>query len=160
MNEKFTFFWKNRTPFSQWYPSTFELDGCLFTRAEQAMMYKKAVLFGDDESAAQILATDDPAEHQKRGREVKGFDQTIWDMHKTKIVYDINYAKFSQSETLKEKLFQTKGTLLVETNPDDIIWGIGLDEHHPDAAIRQKWRGQNLLGYILTNIRERLLKER
>ena len=57
----YTFFWNNRTPFSNWYPSVFIWNGIRFTRGEQYMMYRKAMLFADWDIADQILATDDPA---------------------------------------------------------------------------------------------------
>jgi ribA/ribD-fused uncharacterized protein len=74
---------------------------------------------------------------------------------KKNIVYKGNQLKFDQNEKLKKILLQTKG-LLVEASPYDTIWGIGLAEDHPDATNINKWRGQNLLGYILTNLRDNL----
>ncbi len=35
---------------SNWYPSTFTLDGQHFTSVEQYMMYRKAITFGDTET--------------------------------------------------------------------------------------------------------------
>ena len=40
--KKFTFFWKSGSPFSQWHPSKFTVDGVPFGCAEQYMMYQKA----------------------------------------------------------------------------------------------------------------------
>jgi ribA/ribD-fused uncharacterized protein len=127
-----------------------------FTRAEQAMMYEKAMLFGDIEIASQILETDDPARHQELGRSVSGFVEEVWNEKKYEIVYQINLAKFSQNKACKKALLETIGTTLVETNPDDIIWGIGLSEDDPKTKDRETWRGQNLLGQILTEVREEL----
>ena len=47
MSERFTFFFTEASPFSQWYRSRFEADGHVFGCAEQYMMYGKAELFGD-----------------------------------------------------------------------------------------------------------------
>lgn len=38
----------------------------------------------------------------------------------------------------------------------DRIWGIGLSMIDPNRLERSKWHGQNLLGYALMMVRERL----
>ena len=40
--EKFTFFYRIASPFSQFHPATFTVDGVEFNCAEQFMMYNKA----------------------------------------------------------------------------------------------------------------------
>lgn len=37
-NKKYTFFYRSRSPFSNWYPCTFEMDDMEFNCAEQAMI--------------------------------------------------------------------------------------------------------------------------
>ena len=41
-NEKFVFFWKKDSPFSQFHGCIFEVDGQQYTCAEQYMMHQKA----------------------------------------------------------------------------------------------------------------------
>jgi len=64
-----------------------------------------------------------------------------------------------QIEELKQALFATNGTTLVEAAPNDTIWGIGLTEDDPRALKRETWLGKNLLGEILTQIRIELMDE-
>ncbi|XP_077865078.1 uncharacterized protein LOC144350892 [Saccoglossus kowalevskii] len=64
--------------------------------------------------------------------------------------------QFSQNPHLKKELFKTEGKTLVEASPVDRIWGIGLAENNPKSRIKREWRGKNLLGYILTGVREEL----
>jgi len=45
----------------------------------------------------------------------------------------------------------------VEASPFDRKWGIGLDASKAAASDPSKWRGENLLGKILTEVREELL---
>lgn len=157
--ERFTFFWQNASPFSQWHKSVFVVADNTFTSAEQWMMYQKAMLFNDQETADAILRTTNPKTQKALGRKVKNFDETVWIAHRERIVYEGNYHKFSQNPDLKEALLATEGTTLVEASPLDKIWGIGLAEHHEDAKNRHKWRGLNLLGVALTQLRDDLLQE-
>lgn len=53
--EKFTFFWRTVSPFSQWHPADFTVNGVHYTSAEQYMMHQKALLFGDQTIADKIL---------------------------------------------------------------------------------------------------------
>jgi ribA/ribD-fused uncharacterized protein len=153
----YTFFFTEASPFSQWYRCSFSVDGQVFNCAEQFMMYGKALLFGDGEVAREILAADHPRQHKALGRKVKGFDDAIWRRERERIVLAGNRAKFTQSDELRELLLATRGTTLVEASPYDRIWGIGLAASDPRAQDAAQWKGQNLLGKILTALRDELL---
>lgn len=157
--KKYTFFWNNRTPFSNWYPSKFTWGDFTFTRGEQYMMFRKAIVFGDLEIADLILETDNPAEQQKLGRRVKNYNDKIWAAIRYDVMVEGLYCKFSQNDKLKRALFDTAGTTLVEASPYDRIWGIGLGEDDPRAQDESTWLGQNLLGQVLTQVREQLISE-
>lgn len=154
--DEYHFFWKKGSPFSQWHSSTYNLDGVTYTTAEQGMMHGKALLFKDEEVAAQILKTSDPGTIKYLGRQVRDFKDKEWKRHRETIVYRNNLAKFSQNEHLLEALMATTG-LLVEASPYDRIWGIGLHEKDARKIPEAKWKGLNLLGKILTRVREDLI---
>ncbi len=155
--EKFTLFWDG--PFSQWEPCQFEVEGITYNCAEQYMMARKAFIFNDDDTCARIMNEDHPREQKKLGRLVKGFNSGSWEYMARDVVYEGNYAKFTQNEELLKKLLATRGTTLVEASPYDCIWGIGLRESDKDALDRSKWRGLNWLGETLTGLREDLIEE-
>lgn len=46
----------------------------------------------------------------------------------------------------------------MEASPINTIWGIGLSEKDKRAWNKETWRGQNLLGEILTKVRDKLLE--
>ena len=143
---------------SNWYPSDFTVNGISFSLLEQYMMYQKALRFGDTKIADKILATDDVAKIKKLGREVQGYDDSVWNGVRQIIVYEGLTAKFSQNEDLKAKLLETKDVILAECAVRDKIWGIGLSITDEKRFDKDKWKGQNLLGYALMLVREHLSK--
>ena len=150
---KYTFFWKNKSPFSQWHQVGFTLGGHFFQTAEHYMMYRKAMLFGDIESAEKVLATKNPADVKKIGREVKRFVKELWEANCKNIVYKGNHAKFTQNPDILKVLMETGDTELVEASPYDSIWGIGLDEESARKIDPKDWPGTNWLGEVLTKLR-------
>ncbi len=141
---------------SQWHPSSFEVDGKRYATAEHYMMAGKARLFGDREIEAKILASDDPREAKGLGRKVRGFEAARWQQACVGIVVDGNVAKFTQHRKLRAFLLGTGETILVEASPLDTIWGIGLGKENPKALDPRSWRGTNLLGFALMDVRGKL----
>ena len=141
---------------SNWYLSEFECGGITFSSMEQYMMYRKAVCFGDEVIAAQILATNDVAEIKALGRLVLGYDDNWWNGVRQIIVYEGLLAKFSQNVALQKQLKETGKAVLAECAVKDRIWGIGLSMNDPNRFDRDRWQGQNLLGYTLMMVRDSL----
>ncbi len=162
---KFLFFWGHQPSkdgslgvscFSQWWPSPFEVDGFRYPTAEHWMMAGKALLFGDEQTAAKIRAATSPKEAKQLGREVRGFDSARWDAEKRRIVLEGNLHKFSQNPALGEFLLSTGDEVIVEASPVDPVWGIGLAADDAEALNPFLWRGENLLGFALMDVRDRL----
>lgn len=158
-------FWGHRPParggvgpgcLSQWWPAEFTVDGVAYPTAEHWMMAAKARLFGDAEGLAGVLAAKSPAAAKAAGRKVRDFDERTWADERYGIVVAGNLAKFGQHDDLREFLLGTGDSVLVEASPSDRVWGIGLGPDHPDVASPLKWRGLNLLGFALMDVRERL----
>ncbi|KUL41207.1 NADAR family protein [Actinoplanes awajinensis] len=141
---------------SQWSPEGFTVDGIRFATAEHYMMWGKATLFGDTAMAAQILACGHPRQAKTLGGRVARFDQQVWNDHRVAIVVTGNLAKFHQNPDLGTFLAGTGTRVLVEASPMDRIWGIGLTRDDPRADDPGRWRGLNLLGFALMEVRARL----
>lgn len=164
-NDEFLFFWGHHSSkkemltkacLSQWWPSPFVENGITYQTAEHYMMAKKALLFNDQEVFEKILTTESPKDVKDLGRQIKNFDVKKWDAHKFDMVKQGNLLKFSQNEALKAFLLQTKSKILAEASPVDGIWGIGLVEDHVNAKIPKHWKGLNLLGFALMEVRDEL----
>ena len=165
--DDFVFFWGHTSKgdgvtkacLSQWFPCSFTIDGQCYNCAEQFMMAEKARIFNDEPIREQIMRERDQMTIKKLGRRVSGFDGAIWECERYDVVFRGNIAKFTQNPHLQEFLLSTGDKILVEASPKDTIWGIGLDEHHPDALDPRTWRGKNLLGFILMDVRQQLREE-
>lgn len=160
-NLSFEFFFRSRSPFSQWYISQFKVDGIKYWCMEQYMMAEKARLFKDSESLNKILSETKSQKNIKAlGRRVKNFDDKVWNKNKLDIVYKGNKAKFSQNKELYNILISTGDKILVEANPWDRIWGIGMSCDDANATDPRRWKGENLLGFTLMKVRLDLLNSR
>ena len=161
----FVFFWGHTPPkdgsvngtcLSQWFVSPFTVDGRIYPTAEHWMMAGKARLFEDAEAFEQIFESASPAVAKKIGRRVRGFDNATWKAHRRVIVTEGNRHKFDQSPPLARFLRGTGDAVLVEASPYDRIWGIGLKRDDSRAADPGTWRGENLLGFALMDVRAEL----
>jgi ribA/ribD-fused uncharacterized protein len=150
MKTKYKFFWGGY--FSNWFVSDnqINIDGMSFNCGEQYMMYQKAMLFNDKETANKIMKATEPREQKKLGRQVKNFDADLWNSASYEIVKKGLKIKFTQNDFLKDYINKYKGYIMVEASPYDNIWGIGFDEKNALKNI-DKW-GENRLGNILTDL--------
>ena len=145
-------FWKVDDPygqFSNWWMCTFTYKGVTFLSSEQALMWEKAKLFGDEETAAKILKTTSQKAIKDLGREVKNYVDLVWAERRYNVMVDILIEKFGQNEVLKEALMNTEDADLYEASPFDKIWGIGSTDVNDI-------HGKNLLGRALMHVRSYL----
>jgi ribA/ribD-fused uncharacterized protein len=101
----------------QWYPAPFTSDkdgGIEFVTTEHYMMYHKALLMGDVETAERIRTEPHPSDAKALGRLVRGFDREKWNREADRVVEEGNWLKFSQHAELREVLLGTGDKILVE----------------------------------------------
>ena len=162
---EFLFFWGHQPQrdgtvgpgcLSQWWPAPFSVDGVTYPTAEHWMMAGKARLFHDEHALAAVVAAASPKDAKAAGRTVGGFDEKTWAAARFDLVVAGNLAKFRQHPDLAAFLRATAGKVLVEASPRDWIWGIGMGASHPEARRPSRWRGTNLLGFALMNVRDQL----
>ena len=153
-SSNFLFFFRAQSIYSQWHHRSFTTDnGEVFNTAEQFMMVSKARLFGDHECATKIMTSRNPLVQKRLGRKVKNFNQDVWEANREAIVFNANMYKFAQHPDLKAQLMATGEREIVEASPYDNIWGIGLSADDPRAQNKATWKGMNLLGIAITNVR-------
>ena len=164
---KFVHFWGHQPAkdgsitqscFSQWYEANFTIVDIAYPTAEHYMMAEKARLFNDAKTLQKVLVANSPGAAKAAGREVVNFDELVWVKHRERIVFEANFAKFSQHTELGQFLLNTGDRVLVEASPVDRIWGVGLAANDEKINNPHSWQGLNLLGFTLMHVRNALAK--
>lgn len=164
---EYLFFWGHqssndanitKTCLSQWWKADFNIDTNHYCCMEQYMMAEKARLFDDSEILDKILKNNDPKQIKDLGRKVKNFSEDIWKQNRYSIILNGNYAKFLQNENLKQFLIQSEDKVIVEASPYDKIWGIGLSIEDKKIFNPLEWKGENLLGFALMEVRDEIVR--
>lgn len=150
------YFW--RGIYSNWHPANFtDPEACLkFANTEQGFMWYKARFFGNNDIAEFIAKETNPQKCKKFGRAIRNFNNEKWSIIRMKPMIHVNYLKFSQNKELKQELLNTGDRILVEASPYDKIWGVGLREEDELILDEKNWKGLNLLGKALMEVRKLL----
>ena len=155
-----------RGPLSQWFNSPFLAQDFIsdimgftgelhsFSNTEQYMMYNKAIFMNDIICAKEILNSGNPKEIKALGRSVTNYDEALWNTVRFYVVTVGNIYKFRDNHELYEYIQKTGDRVIVEANPQDSIWAVGLAEDNDDILDESKWKGQNLLGKALMYARD------
>lgn len=147
------YFWGDPT-LSNWGPAPFEYKGHSFHNSEQAFMWEKAMCFNDKEIANEILKSSNPRVVKELGRQIKNYNEQTWAKRRYDAMYQVCLAKFSQNEQQRETLLGTGDRTLVEGSPYDVVWGVGIHWAHEEILDEKNWKGQNLLGKALMEVRK------
>ncbi len=157
--QEVVYFWREYDDngcFGNWFRTSFVIDDFCYRHVEQYLMAQKAKLFHDSKRYTAILRADTPEECKQLGREVFPFDNSVWEEHRYSILKAGVKAKFEQSNELMEKLLSTGNSVIAEASPKDNIFGIGMSKEEAEQVDFQNWRGQNLLGKALMEVRAEL----
>ena len=128
----------------------------VYANSEQAFMWYKAHFFGDELTADKILETTHPAEVKALGRQIRNFNAEAWSKVSYGIMLYVCTLKFRQNSEMAKELLETGDKILVEASPTDVIWGVGLAEDNDVILYEKSWRGTNLLGKVLMEVRKQL----
>ena len=149
------YFWGDPS-LSNWGPSEFDYADQHFYNSEQAYMWEKAIHFDDFEIADEILKTSNPKNAKDLGRKVKGYNDKEWASVRYNYMVDVCLAKFEQNQDQRETLLSTGDRVLVEGSPYDKIWGVGLHWTDEEILDDKNWKGLNLLGKALMEVRDKI----
>ena len=157
----FTFFFRSGSPLSNFYPCTFEDEhGQQYCCSEQYYQYHKALLFSDFSMASRIIHSTDSSFIKRCGRNVKGYRKNIgrWQKFGARKVMKMGlWLKFTQNSKLAHHLMNTT-RVLVEANPYDDYFGVGLGMYDPAIEDESSWKGRNIQGKLLMELKDEFEK--
>jgi ribA/ribD-fused uncharacterized protein len=130
--------------FSNFFKRKVIIDGKIWLTTEH---FFQAMKFAGTKYEEEIRNLKTAREAANSGRDRTKPLRNDWELVKDDIMRIAIRAKFTQNEDLKALLLSTNGSLLVEHTENDSYWGDGGDG-----------TGKNMLGKILMEIRNELLK--
>lgn len=158
-NEDSFAFFTSANPLSNHYPCSFTVDNTAFNCGEQYLMYSKAMAFNDYATARKILATKNPVTQKYLGSEIENFNLQQWKKKAPQVIKKGLLEKFKTNPKCQQYLLRTGSKQIVEAaGPRDQYWGIGVFIRSDDVLNKSKWKGFNLLGKTLMEIRSELFK--
>lgn len=113
-------------------------------------------MFNDPDTLEEIMSTNSSSFQKILGRTVRNFDEEKWIAIRYKVMYDANYAKFSQNPKLAKSLLATGDKELIYASFGEIVWGIGKKITDENLHDETTWVGENLLGKVLMDVRTAL----
>ena len=143
---------------SNFYATNFtDKDGIKYNCSEQYFMYWKCKTFDseNEQLLKDILKEISATKIKLYGRQVKNYNDTIWNEKRYGIMLDALRLKFNQNLSIKQKLLLTEPKTLYEASKNDKIWGIGFYDADAIRTDKSKF-GTNLLGKALMEIRAEL----
>ena len=155
-SEAVTVFFSVRNMLSNFFPAPFVVKDIPYNCAEQYISQQKALLFNHQNIAEHVMQISDPKMMKQKVKRLKGFDKDKWIDAAGDILKTALLAKFSQNDRLKNYLLFTGSTQIGEASPSDSVFGIGLSLRHRNVLNPSLWKGANLTGQALMDVRHAL----
>ena len=145
MNKSIIYFYTQNqewAEFSNFAPFGIEMNGLWWSTVEH---YYQAMKFEDEAYSDKIRKSKTPKEAIGLGKNRNIRIKDNWDEIRNNIMFEAVLKKFQTHLKLKDLLLSTGDAEIAENSPYDYYWGIGADGS-----------GQNMLGKILMEVREKL----
>lgn len=161
VENQYVAFYTKSDIFSNFYECKFDIGGVTYDSTEQYLFSEKALHVGDEENSERIKRNKEARICKAIGEKDVKWIETLaeWRDFAREKLKIANLAKYSQNMKLRKFLFETNPKTLVEANPFDSYWGIGLKKSDRDVYDITKWKGKNIMGFLLMGVREELLKD-
>jgi ribA/ribD-fused uncharacterized protein len=145
-------------PLSEKSEARFHYNGYDFQSAYQFRLHQTALYLGLTDLSKRILQTKSTKELDEASKSLDFMDIKVREI-RLSIAFLANLNKFQQNPKLMQELLSTQSLTLVFVNDGETNyekeWGINLpislDIHNP-----LNWRGENLLGFVLTLVRNKV----
>lgn len=159
-NDEMILFYGYQSRFSNFHitsqQETFEYKGAICKSSEQAYVLEKSITLKDKETEnliRKVIKEDEkPSSYYKHlSKKIQG-DINVWDEIKYEKMVEILKLKF-KIPRLNYVLKKTGNKIMVEAS-HDLFWGSGYKSHEKYAFNPEKWKGKNMLGKALMEVRD------
>ena len=121
---------------------------------EQYLQYNKAIYCDKPDVAQKIKSTESPLKCKILGDSLN-VKTPEWLVIAKDVTAQACKAKFVQNERARKFLLETGDDILAEATTDN-YWGTGLKVDDEKIGAKGNWKGQNVLGDILMQIRDQI----
>jgi len=119
----------------------------------------KSMEFDDKETLEKMMKSPTTKAVKALGKKVQKFDSTKWNEKCLSYLSKGLRAKFTKFPELRKQLLETEDKILGYADPRDVILGIGCAMGTPKSLKSSKWRGDNHMGKLLMELRQKLKEE-
>ena len=143
------------------HPCEINYAGMKFTSAEDMFLFMKSIYFHREDLLYKLFKSSSAEGSKSVFEELKQLTNSNWEDIRHSFMRMVIYTKFMSDPKLKEDMLSDKyeGKHFVYADPFDTIWGIGLSEADQRVEDRSCWKGKNLLGKALDEVRELIKRE-
>lgn len=142
--------------FNMEYPV--DIDGETFICNEQYIQGSKCRIFNDKDQFEKIMESEDPKEMKYLGDRVDNYDHDIWMQKCERVALRCNREKYAQHEKARKELLSTEEKMIGEGSANK-VWGVGMHISDTNVIDQEKWKGFNLMGNILMQIRSEIRED-
>ena len=135
---------------SNFYPCTFKHFGKTFCCVEQAYQYEKAVMYGRQDVAAEIMSLNSGYQIWLAAKKIKVDGR--WEKCRVNSMRSILISRMFGSMEYRRKLESVKG-IIVEAVPGDTFWSAGLPADQVLSTPQENWPGENVMGRLHMEMR-------
>jgi len=141
--------------FSNLYPCSLNKDGHKYSSVEQYYGMQKARHATDQDSLTKISKQPEEARKISKAISMQPAVFEEWRRIRCRILKDAIKAKFMQNPELAAALKDTGDATIAEATRDR-YWGIGKTLSDPAIFDKNSWKGSNMCGQILMEVRDEL----
>ena len=154
-----TAFFGKDSKLSNFHQCSLQVDENAYCSVEQYYATEKASFAGKEDVAKAIMSNAKPEFAKQKSKELsKDFSvsqKKKWDSMSVAVMCKGVLAKFSQNQELKEYLLATNDDQIAEGSADK-FWGCGFRLEDDRVFEAEKWRGKNMAGKLLEEVRKSL----
>ena len=140
------------------YKCSFVLDDVSYFSVEQYLLYQYALIMGDEKACQEILETKTPKKLSKINVTAEEQRWYLWSVQRQEFLLKATLAKFKQDIHLFSMLCGVRGEIVYISK--NKFMGIGVDVKDNTVPPKKEWLGENMLGYTLMYVRNKLQEER